>query len=563
MSGRVRGTSSARAIVAALAAAVMVGHLPSPAESLEQPPERSSRTNSLGDLASVRSQIVDLMEKGYLEPLVAVGMNTKSNVVDVYTRSDRTRVEEELVDLGLPLRAISILKGPRHGILTASQFPPYEAGHRLIVDGPGAHNPRCSSGFLGRASDGGKTRYFGITAGHCGKSGWGIKLGRWPGKYVSDIGLNALRCRDKATGAMERCGTATSDAARFHVSEDKASYRIHAGSTHLRPVDELTSRQLTRGMTLCFRSGTQAKEICGQVIKEDIAARYDEGEWSDGLIDHLWCLDVSSKNGDSGAPVFSRRPAGLVDAAGIVAAHWEDVGMCFSPMDRVLDDLQLDSVSPPRTDQLSAYSPPVTSGPVTVWHDSYGSGRDCSSSQFLLEGKLIASRRFCSFYYVFEPDDREKEHGILWMQATVTPMPGWCVRRFFAGNALTDDVQIRGATKGSFDLKSSQKKTLSIKTRAGDGHGAGLVTQSAIVHAGSLTALSRAHSSKVGWRGRTSRTVAVAGGLEVKVERDGLRFWVEYMGTQMQPCGGRTSRMKTLGDPPIFGDKETRKRTAT
>lgn len=145
----------------------------------------------------------------------------------------------------------------------------------------------CSSGF-NAVRDG---RSYVITAGHCGPVGW-----TW---------------RRYSTG--RRIGTTS--ARRFSAADNLDWAVIRSNGTHALPARVRDSGRLRavsgvarvrRGMRVCLHRGWSGGTRCGRVTS--VGPR-------------VVVADVAARRGDSGSPLFHRRPNGTVTAVGILSSR--------------------------------------------------------------------------------------------------------------------------------------------------------------------------------------------------------------------------------------------------
>ena len=176
--------------------------------------------------------------------------------------------------------------------------------------------------------------------------------------------------------------------------------------------------------------------------------------------------------------------------------------------------------------QLDPGDRPHRSGPLT-YSDVY-KGPDCKRGRFRSNsGQVTSKYKFCTYFYLYRPsldNNPDRDYGAIWFSTKVNPTNGWCADRVKS----TLGVNTRGkrsvhnrAPRGKL-IRSSGPR--SVRTRlVVDANGGGTrpaVLKQRWTHYPQVTRIRKFERNgfaflRLGWDGRTKKTVAFAGAFEM------------------------------------------------
>lgn len=172
--------------------------------------------------------------------------------------------------------------------------------------------------------------------------------------------------------------------------------------------------------------------------------------------------------------------------------------------------------------QMDPEVEPTITGPLAPSSQSYiaeGSPR-CKRQATRFEGQTVGVTRICFSTYRFDPaeeSDVERDYGVWWVQATLTPKNGWCAKRFKAELDLESN-EVHAFTGKDLSAGNSRDVAAFLKVNA-DGFSStnATVKKTYTLHPDSITGslVKTDNTLKLVWRGATKKkTVALAGGVE-------------------------------------------------
>ncbi|MGI8407451.1 MAG: hypothetical protein ACR2L3_02965 [Actinomycetota bacterium] len=172
--------------------------------------------------------------------------------------------------------------------------------------------------------------------------------------------------------------------------------------------------------------------------------------------------------------------------------------------------------------QMDPEVEPTITGPLSPSSDAFVTGATprCDRQTTKVEGQTVGVTRICFSLYRFDPTqetDADRDYGVWWIQATLTPKNGWCANRLIAKLDLESN-QAHAFTGKDFGVGNSKDVAAFLRVDA-DGHASsvGTVKKRFTIHPRTITGSFSAtgNTLKLVWRGATkSKTVALAGGVE-------------------------------------------------
>jgi hypothetical protein len=256
---------------------------------------------------------------------ISASITIEENPLDPGLRS-------EIDATGVPSDAYTLKVGGGTETLHATRetFPPYEGGLRVVLSDGAAHNVACTTWFTGKRN--GTPR--GVTAGHC--NAVGIVVNPNDNAFIGNDNLGR-------PGGNSYDADTNSDAVRLAINSSQLTNRINTGPNTHRTVKapRYTTADLdTLNKEICFNAVVSGGE-CGFLTARDFTATDTRG----ATHRHLYAIEATSQDGDSGGPVYGiRTNDGTARVAGIVmgrnpltlrmhfhAAGWvlNDLGMCI------------------------------------------------------------------------------------------------------------------------------------------------------------------------------------------------------------------------------------------
>ena len=165
--------------------------------------------------------------------------------------------------------------------------------------------------------------------------------------------------------------------------------------------------------------------------------------------------------------------------------------------------------------QMTAREAPSVRGPLRL------AIKNCRARRVRFEGSVVGVTRSCIRMYRLRggrENDAARDYGAIWLQVTVNPRAGWCVR------AVKSDIGVPSGTT----LHARRPRSRAADSRRGartklvvDARGRapipGVIRQNYTLFPRSLRAFrtSEANAWRTVWRGSTGSTVGLPSGIEV------------------------------------------------
>lgn len=176
--------------------------------------------------------------------------------------------------------------------------------------------------------------------------------------------------------------------------------------------------------------------------------------------------------------------------------------------------------------QLNPGTQPAKRGPLK-YSDDY-KGPDCRKGKFRSNGgQVTSSYKFCTFFYTYNPDkdnNPNRDYGAMWFATRVNPRNGWCADRVKSklGVQTSGNGSVHNRAPRAKAFRSSDAKTVRTKLVVdANGNGSKTATlQRKWTHFPDKTRITKFKRDgftnlKLDWNGRTKRTVAFAGAVEM------------------------------------------------
>jgi hypothetical protein len=215
------------------------------------------------------------------------------------------------------------------GIGAIGSASTYRAGRHLTIkpwEGS-ARSKACTAAFAITTAEG----VSGLTAGHCA-TGNRTHTGDAVFLEIGDqnVWLGTVAAT-LAKGYDDRGAVNGTDAQMFPIGDHPYEQVIARGNkTPWKVRGTLRTILQDPGTKVCFAGRSSGADQCGEIRT--------------GGVKHLKCTDIEARRGDSGGPVYTRARNGKTLAVGIVSLtartrFWQDGGMCYEPIEQVLDGL--------------------------------------------------------------------------------------------------------------------------------------------------------------------------------------------------------------------------------
>lgn len=180
--------------------------------------------------------------------------------------------------------------------------------------------------------------------------------------------------------------------------------------------------------------------------------------------------------------------------------------------------------SPAAAAQLEASDRPQASGPLAY------EGKSCRKHSLRAAGQLLATTRTCLFLYSFSPLselDALRDYGAAWVQTEVDPRGDWCATALGSAVFLPEETEGHAHAPKAKKVGMTRRVTTKLVVDAeGQALSDGVLRQSYRLHPKRITTATSdgGRTFTVTWKGRTSKTLAFALGLEFSAPADDVLF---------------------------------------
>ena len=167
----------------------------------------------------------------------------------------------------------------------------------------------------------------------------------------------------------------------------------------------------------------------------------------------------------------------------------------------------------PALGQMRAGDQPDTSGPLAI--DDKACARDVDRTT---SGRRAVVTRGCSFTYDLaagQDKSNTRDYGVFWFQTTVDPDNGFCLTNVEADIKVPRGYRIESHTPKQKRTSSSDRTKSRLVVRGGGATKIAVVKNVFTLHPRVLDPTREGRKFVVEWRGRTTKTFAVAMGIEV------------------------------------------------
>jgi hypothetical protein len=207
--------------------------------------------------------------------------------------------------------------------------------------------------------------------------------------------------------------------------------------------------------------------------------------------------------------------------------------------------LCLGVAAPALADQLQAKDEPKVSDNLV------SRGKKCATKRDTHDDVVVAVVKACQRFYTLDPageDNEARDYGVLWLQTTIDPKPGWCVTRAKSDMVFPARAKVVGRAPEDEETARNPKKLKTTLTADAGGHAAtaGSISQTSTLYPDkqtpTLTKRDKTTQFRVTWTGSSGEQLAFVSGVHVSWVADdgppnrthfGLR---KYSLVEKDPC---------------------------
>lgn len=163
--------------------------------------------------------------------------------------------------------------------------------------------------------------------------------------------------------------------------------------------------------------------------------------------------------------------------------------------------------------QLQARENPRVRGPLGRV------GGSCSTNRDRANGEVVVVSKSCGDYYLFNSsaeNSPNRDFAVIWLQSNVDPRPGWCATEVKSVIRAPRGSRIEAAKPRGMRTNERQFVTTRLVANAnGTADENGVIKNGFVLYPNRVKRELEGHKFKLTWRGRKSKEVAFAMGVEI------------------------------------------------
>jgi hypothetical protein len=201
--------------------------------------------------------------------------------------------------------------------------------------------------------------------------------------------------------------------------------------------------------------------------------------------------------------------------------------------------------TPAMAEQLAAKDDPKVSDNLVQ------QGKKCATERDEHDGTVVAVVKACQRFFTLDPaaeDNEARDYGVLWLQSTIDPKPGWCVTAAKSDMVFPARAKLAGRTPEAEETAKRSKRLKTELAADAGGHAAtaGTISQTSTLfpdkQTPSLKKRDKTTQFRLTWTGSSDEKLAFVSGVHVswatedgppKNTRFGLR---KYTLVEKDPC---------------------------
>jgi hypothetical protein len=180
--------------------------------------------------------------------------------------------------------------------------------------------------------------------------------------------------------------------------------------------------------------------------------------------------------------------------------------------------VSLFSVGPAHADQLNAKDDPKVSDNLE------SQGRKCATEKDTHDGEVVAVVKACQRFYILDTEaetNEERDYGVLWLQSTINPKPGWCTTSGSSDIVFSSRIRLESRAPDAEETAKRSKRLKTTLSVDADGNAStpGSISQTSTLHPDKQTpSVKRREKStkfRLQWTGSSGAELAFVSGVQV------------------------------------------------